>query len=170
MGAFLLAKSDGALTRPDKWLILSWYLLTTDKNVVTRGLAENSPRHNFWNPSTHGLLSVNTLVFDCDWIMNGLKCLMLAAIERTSISQGNQDTWCLRSFALKNSFPSQFTYKVAPIPCFVTDPSVTIHNWSLCLGSVTDLRDLRDFWELIDWIVFYAISAIVHPYNGGIQF
>jgi hypothetical protein len=36
----------------------AWYLLTMDKNGVTRGLAENSPRRSLLMVLTHGLLSV----------------------------------------------------------------------------------------------------------------
>ena len=66
-GALRLAKSDGMLAEPLRCLIETWYLLTTGRKDRTRGLAENSPLHNFSNALTHGLLSINKqeLCFDC---------------------------------------------------------------------------------------------------------
>ena len=45
-GAFRLEKSDGTLADPARCCTSAWYRLTTDKNDVTRGLAENLPRLN----------------------------------------------------------------------------------------------------------------------------
>ena len=82
--------------------------------------------------------------------MNGLKCLTVVAILRASTSHGSYVTWCFLSFALKKparwSFVSRVTYRVAPIPCLVTEPSVTIHSWSDGRGRVMDLCVVRDFW------------------------
>ena len=44
---FLLWKSDGRLLTPAMCWMVTWYLLAVDKKVVTLGLAENSPLHNF---------------------------------------------------------------------------------------------------------------------------
>lgn len=144
-GVFLLAKSEGLFARPDIWMTCTWYLLTTDRKVVTRGLTENSPRQSLSKPWTQGSLSVNTLACSRDCIIKGLKCLTLAAIENASFSHGNHKAWCFLSFALKkpvsNICPFRFTYKVAPIPCFVTEPSVIIQNWSFRLGKTLDLRE-----------------------------
>ena len=74
-GAFLLAKSDRMFARPERWLTLTWYLLTTERKVVTLVLDENSSRHNFSKPCTHGLLSVKSFACSCDCIIKGLKCL-----------------------------------------------------------------------------------------------
>ena len=41
MGSLRLAKSDGTLGEPHKCRTDVWYLLTTDRNVNTRGLKEN---------------------------------------------------------------------------------------------------------------------------------
>ena len=104
MGALRLAKSDGTLAEPDKCRTDAWYLLTTDRNVDTRGLTENSPRHNFSYACTHGLLSVRTeaLWFDCT--MHGLKCLIAEAIDSASISHGNHVTRRPPSLTLKNAW------------------------------------------------------------------
>ena len=45
-GAFRLAKSEGIFAEPARCCMSAWYLLTMDKNDVTRGLAENSPRRS----------------------------------------------------------------------------------------------------------------------------
>ena len=45
-GAFRLEKSDGTSADPARCRTSAWYRLTTDKNDVTRGLAENSPSLN----------------------------------------------------------------------------------------------------------------------------
>ena len=60
MVALRLVKSDGTLAEPDKCRTDAWYLLTTDRNVVTRGLMENSPRHGFSYACMQGLQSVRT--------------------------------------------------------------------------------------------------------------
>ena len=57
-GALRLAKSDGMLAEPARCRTVAWYRLTADKNVDTRGLTENSPRHSFSWACTQGLLSV----------------------------------------------------------------------------------------------------------------
>ena len=84
---------------------------------------------------THGLLSVRRHGFDFDCIMYGLKCLIAAAMPNASISHGSHVTWCFFSLALKKPArqvcPFRETYSVDPMPCWVTEPSVTIHNWSL---------------------------------------
>ena len=70
--ALRLAKSDGIFTEPLRCLTLLryfWYLLTVDRNDVTRGLAENSPLQSFSTACTQGLLSVNKQVLCVDWIM-----------------------------------------------------------------------------------------------------
>ena len=180
-GAFLLAKSDRMFARPERWLTVTWYLLTTERKVVTLGLDENSPWHNFSKPCTHDLLSVKALACSCDCIIKRLKCLILAAIESAYISHGSHDTWCFRSLALKKptsiNFPSQCTYNVVPMPCFVTDPSVTIHNWSLPLGKVTDLPDSRAFWAAFKWsscvfdhtILSVDFSPLIFSSRGAIK-
>ena len=180
-GTFLLVKSDRMFARPERWLTVTWYLLTKERKVVTLGLDANPPRHNFSKPCTHGLLSVKTFACSCDYIIKGLKCLTLAAIESASISHGSHDTWCVRSLAPKKpapiNFPSRCTYIVAPIPCFVTDPSVTIHNWSLRLGKLTDLRDSRAFWAAFKWsscvfdhtILSVDFSPLIFSSRGAIK-
>ena len=45
-GAFRLEKSDGTLADPARCCMSAWYRLRTDKNDVTRELAENLPRLN----------------------------------------------------------------------------------------------------------------------------
>ena len=49
-----LAKSDTKFSELDMCLTCTWYLLTVDKNEVTLGLAENSPRHSLSIACTHG--------------------------------------------------------------------------------------------------------------------
>ena len=99
---------------------------------------------------THGLLSVRRHGFDFDWIMYGLKCLIAAAMPNASISHGSHVTWCFFSLALKKPArrvcPFRETYSVDPMPCWVTEPSVTIHNWSLGRGNVIDLLVDNVFW------------------------
>ena len=46
-GALRLAKSAVKLAVPARCRRLTWYLLMVVKKVVTRGLAENSPRQRF---------------------------------------------------------------------------------------------------------------------------
>ena len=89
-GAFLLAKSDGRLADPARCRTVRQYRLMVVKNVVTRGLAENSPRPSFSKACTHGLLSVSTETGDVAWVMYGEKCLTAAAIPSASISHGSQ--------------------------------------------------------------------------------
>ena len=66
----------------------------------------------------------------CAWTMYGLKCLIEVAIAKASISHGSQETWRPRSLALKKPATSGFwclvTYRVDPMLCFLTDPSVTV--------------------------------------------
>ena len=99
---------------------------------------------------THGLMSVRRHGFDFDWIMYGLKCLIAAAMPNASISHGSHVTWCFFSLALKKPArrvcPFRETYSVDPMPCWVTEPSVTIHNWSLGRGHVIDLLVDNVFW------------------------
>ena len=133
-------KSDGTLAEPDKCWTDASYLLSTDRNVDTRGLMENSPWHSFLYACTHGLLSVRTeaLWFDCT--VYGLKCLIAEAIDSASISHGNHVTRQPPSLVLKKpaSFSLSFcmAYIVAPMPHPLTDPSVTIHSPSSGCGKV----------------------------------
>ena len=82
VGALRLAKSYGRLVELDKCRTDAWYLLTTDRNIYTRGLVENSPRHTFSYACTHGLLSVRTVLsMKCapvDWnpLCNRMTCQM----------------------------------------------------------------------------------------------
>ena len=131
-GAFLLAKSAGVFAEPDKCCNRTWYRLTVDRYVGTRGLLENSPWHNFSYPWQQGLLSVRTIVWCRDCIMYGLKFFTAAAIPRASTSHGSHVTWCRFSFALNRlattGLLSRLMYKVALIPYCLTDSSVTIHS------------------------------------------
>ena len=99
---------------------------------------------------THGLLPVRRHGFEFDWIMYGLKCLIAAAMPNASISHGSHVTWCFFSLALKKPTrrvcPFRETFSVDPIPCWMTEPSVTIHNWSLGCGNVIDLLVENVFW------------------------
>ena len=99
------------------------------RNEVTRGLAENSPRHSLPIAWTQGLLSVNTVVGFWDWITKGEKCLTDAAIESASTLHESQATWYFRYLALKKqakwSWLLRETHSVAPRPLLVTEPSVT---------------------------------------------
>ena len=74
--------------------------------------------------------------------MKGLKCFTAAAIDSASTSQGNHVTWCLRSLELKKPARRRrswwVTYKVAPRPRRVTEPSVTIQSWSESRGRTMD--------------------------------
>ena len=67
--ALRLAKSDGIFTEPLRCLTLIWYLLTMDRNDVSRGLAENSPLQSFSAACKQDLLSVNKQGLCVDWIM-----------------------------------------------------------------------------------------------------
>ena len=153
-GAFRLAKSEGRLAVPARCWRLTWYLLTMVKKEVTRRLAENSPRQNFWRAWTQGWLSVRTQARCLDWIMKGLKCFTAAAINSASTSHGYMVTWCLRSLELKKPARRRrswrVTYKVAPRPRWVTEPSVTIQSWSEARGRT------------IDWCVWRASCAVVN--------
>ena len=75
------------------------------------------------------------------YTMYGLKCFTAAAMPRASTSHGSHVTWCCFSFTLKKlattGLLSWLMYKVAPIPCCLTDPSVTIHSWSSDVRSWT---------------------------------
>lgn len=67
-GAFLTCKNTkGILSEPASCWVVDQYLLATDRNKVTFGLDDNSPRENFTKASTHGLLSVSicNLIRDC---------------------------------------------------------------------------------------------------------
>jgi hypothetical protein len=73
--AMRMAKSDEIFADPASLArceTMTWYLLTIDRNEVTRGLAKNSPRYSFWKAWTHGLLSVSKHTCWLDWIINGL--------------------------------------------------------------------------------------------------
>lgn len=110
-----------------------------DKNVETLGLAENSPLQSFSKACTQGLLSVRIQVLTCDCMMYGLKNLVAVAMASASISHGSHVTCLSLSLALKKpaniTFLSLMAYRVAPMPCILVEPSVTIHNWSSALGS-----------------------------------
>ena len=140
---FAMAKSDGILAEPATCCKSTWYRLAVDRNDVTRGLAENSPRRNLSIACTQGLLSVRTHVRWVDWTMYALKCFTAAAIHSASISHGSHVTWCFRNFALKKParriFSSRMTYSVAPMPHLLTEPSVTIQSWSLRPGRTMSL-------------------------------
>ena len=90
--AFLLAKSDRMLAEPARCRKSTWYRLAVDRNDVTRGLAENSPRHNLSIACTQGLLSVRTHVRWVNCIIYALKCFTAAAIHSASISHGSHVT------------------------------------------------------------------------------
>ena len=139
-GAFLLAKSEGMFADPARWCTEHWNRLTVDKNVDTRGLAENSPRQSFAKACTQGLLSVRMHVRCLDCTIYGLKYLQAAAIESASISHGSQVTCRPRSLELKKpatcGFPCRVMYSVAPMPRALTAPSVTIQSWSDGRGRV----------------------------------
>ena len=66
--------------------------------------------------------------------MYGLKCLIGEAIDSASISHGNHVTRRPPSLALKKpasfSLPFCMAYILAPMPHYLTDPSVTIHSSS----------------------------------------
>ena len=115
-----------------------------------RGLAENSPRHSLSMAWTHVLLSVRRHGFDFDWIMYGLKCMIAAAMPNASISHRSHVNWYFFSLALKKLArrvcPFRETYSVDPMPCCVTEPSLTIHNWSLGRCNVIDLLVDNVFW------------------------
>ena len=74
--------------------------------------------------------------------MKGLKCFMAAVMDSASNSHGNHATWCLRSLELKKPARRrrswQVTYKVAPRPRRVTEPSVTI-QYGGCFGAYYNL-------------------------------
>ena len=115
------------LAEPDKCRTDAWYLLTTERNVDTRGLTENSPRHSFSYACTHGLPSVRTEELWSDWTMYGLKCLNATAIVIASISHGNHVTPRPPSLALTKpasfSLPFCMAYIVAATPHSFTDRS-----------------------------------------------
>ena len=117
------------------------FVLTTTRRVLLR--LQLLLRHSLSMAWTHGLLSVRRHGFDFDWIMYGLKCLIAAAMPNASISHGSHATWCFVSLALKKPArrvcPFRETYSVDAMPCWMTEPSVTIHNWSLGRGNVIDL-------------------------------
>ena len=73
-------------------------------------------------------------------MIEGLKCLVAAAMESASISHGSHVLCAPQSLALKNpdkrSLLFLVTYRVAPRPGFLRAPSVTIQNWSSGRGSV----------------------------------
>ncbi len=127
-------------------LTVTWTLLTIDRKVVTQELVENSPRLSLSLAWTHGQLPVSTWVC-LDSIMLGEKCLTAIPIHSASTSHGNHVTWCFLCLTLKNparcNFQSLIMYKVAVIPCSITEESVIIHKKSLGLGMVITLLSRR---------------------------
>ena len=83
-------------------------------------------------------------------MIQGLKCLTAVAMPSASMSQGSHVTWCFFSLALKNPArrvcPFRETYSVDPMPRLVTEPSVTIHSWSLGRGNVIDRLVESERW------------------------
>ena len=128
------------MAAPATCCMVTWNRLAVERNVETRGLAENSPLHSLSKAWTQGRLSVRTHVLCGDWIIYGLKCLVAADIARASISHGSQASWWALSFALKNPASAKFSlrvmYSVAAMPGLLTAPSVTIQSWSKGCGRV----------------------------------
>ena len=75
--------------------------------------------------------------------MYGLKCFTADAMDNASISQGSHVVCHPRNFALKNpasfNLPARITYKVAPNPYCLVEPSVTSHSLSEGRGNMIAL-------------------------------
>ena len=82
----------------------------------------------------------------------GLKCLVATVIARASISHGNSVHWEPRSLVLEKpagrNLSLLVTYSVAPILGLQNAPFITIHGWSLGMGSEIVWAMVRADWAL----------------------
>ena len=82
----------------------------------------------------------------------GLKCLVATVIARASISHGNSVHWDPRSLVLEKpagcNLSLWVTFSVAPILGLQSAPFITIHGWSLGMGSEIAWAMVRADWAL----------------------
>ena len=147
LGALRLVDSDGRLAVPARCCKVTWYQLTVVRKEVTWGLAEIFPRKHLPMAWTKGLLSVNTHV--CALLRK--KYIRTKRFYSGGNTQGFNFAGKPSNFVLKEfcKRPARWrcllrrTYRVAPRPRFVADPSVTIHEVSDGRSKVIALVDVR---------------------------